>query len=132
MGNYSAGFDGFTAYVDIPVGNLNITNSITVMLMLQAGAPALSFSSPFDHTDEAWRIDYDTSGFAHFADGNGTGDSDATGSKNIGDGNWHMITGVYNGTNGQCALYVDGLFVTSHTNETPAVGSQSDVWIGGA
>ncbi|MGP8236823.1 MAG: lectin-like domain-containing protein, partial [Limisphaerales bacterium] len=132
VGNYSAGFDGFTAYVDIPVGNLNITNSITVMLMLQAGAPALSFSSPFDHTDEAWRIDYDTSGFAHFADGNGTGDSDATGSKNIGDGNWHMITGVYNGTNGQCALYVDGLFVTSHTNETPAVGSQSDVWIGGA
>jgi hypothetical protein len=130
--NYSVSFDGFSAYVDIPVGNLNITNSITVMIMLQASGVQPQFASAFDHTDEGWRISYDTSGFAHFAEGNGSGDSDATGSTDLTDNNWHLITGVYNAANSNCDVYVDGLFVAGHQDGTPPIGSQDDVWIGGA
>jgi hypothetical protein len=130
--NYSVNFDGSTAYVDIPVGNLNVTNSITIMIMMQVNGYAAGFQNTLDHTDESWRLAYDTSGFAHFAEGNGNGDSDATGSTFLGDNNWHLIAGVYNSANSNCQLYVDGLFVTGHKNGTPPIGSQDDVWIGGA
>jgi hypothetical protein len=132
VSNTSVSFDGSSAYVDIPVGNLNITNSITILIMMQANGYPNQFSSLFDHTDENWRFSIDQSGYAHFAEGNGSGDGDATGSTFLGDNKWHMFAGVYNAANSNCDLYVDGLFVAGHKNGTPPVGSQDDVWIGGA
>jgi hypothetical protein len=130
--NYSVAFDGSSGYVDIPVGNLNITNSITIMIMMQSSGYPANFESMFDHTDEGWRLSLDQTGFGHFAEGNGGGDSDSTGSTDISDSNWHLITGVYNAANSNVDLYVDGLFVTGHQNGTPPTGSQDDVWIAGA
>lgn len=123
--NTSAGFDGSSAYVNIPVGNLNITGPITLIQWIQTPVGGdTGFTTSFGHTDQGWRLDVG-SGQPHFADDG----PDVVSPLLVNDGNWHQLVGVYDGVNQY--LYVDGQpSGTPHTS-TPG-GSTDNVWIGGA
>jgi hypothetical protein len=127
---YSAFFNGpgGNGYVDVPVNNLNITGSLTMLAWIQPFSPVLNLETFFGHSDNSYRMDVDTSGFPHFAD-NPAGD--ATGTNRVDDGNWHMIAGVYNAANGNRTLYVDGLFAANSSSSSTPAGSPLDVIIGG-
>ena len=123
--NTSVGFDGTTAYVDIPVGNLNITNKMTMIEWIQTSGVGTSFTTSMGHSDNSYRFDVaGPSGVPHFADDGG----DVISTNPVTDGNWHQLVGVYDGTNQY--LYVDGILAAPPKTSTP-VGSADDVFIGG-
>jgi hypothetical protein len=122
--NTSVALDGSTAYVDIPVNNLNIVGPITVIQWVQTTVEH-GFTTSLGHTDSGYRLDVDQGGDPHFADDG----PDATSTTAITDGNWHQLVGVYDGT--YQYLYVDGILKAGPSKSTPA-GSGDDVWIGGA
>lgn len=123
--NTSVGFDGSTAYVDIPVGNLNITSAVTVIQWVQPPSGGdTGFTTPLGHSDDSYRFDV-AGGQPHWADSG----PDVVGPNAINDGNWHQLVGVYDGTNQY--LYVDGQLAGTPQPGAPA-GSTGDVWIGGA
>jgi hypothetical protein len=128
----SAGFDGFTAYVDIPVNDLNITGPITVIAWVQTSYAGSVFETVLGHSDSGYRIDIDPAAYGdggngnmHFADEG----PDISGPNPVNDGNWHQLVGVYDGTFGY--IYVDGELANSGTETAPS-GSLDDVWIGAA
>jgi len=124
--NYSVHFDGTSADVRIPVGNLNLTTPMTMMAWVFAAPRDGNFHTFFGHSDSSYRLDFDGSGDAHFNDGaNGEPSSPAA----IDDGFWHHVAGVYDGTND--LLYVDGVMVASRAATTAVAGSTDDVLIGG-
>jgi len=129
--NYAAGFDGSTAYVDIPEGPFNITNAITVMAWANVQAYP-NFSGLFGHGDASWRLSVNGTGEPGANDGGPP--ADATSPINIIDGNWHFIaytyTGTLSGNNG--SLYVDGVLSANNSVETVPAGDKLDVWIAGA
>ncbi len=128
----AAGFDGFSAYVDIPVGPFNITNAITALTWFQMAA-VNGFDGLFGHGDPSWRLTVNGSGNPGANDGTSAGD--ATTQTSINDGNWHLVAYTYNGFVGQDndgALYVDGVLVANNTLNAAPAGDNLDVWIGGA
>jgi uncharacterized protein YjdB len=130
--SYSAGFDGVSAYVDIPEGPFNITGAITVVAWVDQLA-LNNFDGLFGHGDTSWRMSINGSGDPGAADGNT--DADATGPATIDDGNWHMVAYTYTGVPGQVnngSLYVDGVLVAHNTVSVTPAGNNLDVWIGGA
>ncbi len=122
--NTSVAFDGSSGFVDIPVGNLNITGPMTVIEWVQTTGET-GFTTSIGHTDSGWRLDVDQSGDPHFADAG----PDAISPTAITDGNWHQLVGTYDGTTQ--TLYVDSKSV-AHASGKPPTGSGDDVWIGGA
>jgi len=131
-GSTAAGFDGATAYANIPVGPFDITNEITVVSWVQ-----LSFLNGFDglfgHGDQSWRLT--VSGTGNPGANDGSIPADATSPILINDSNWHMVAYTYNGFVGQVnngSLYVDGTVVANNTVNAVPAGSNLDVWIGGA
>jgi len=132
--NYSVGFDGSTAYVDISVNNLNINGPMTLVQWVQTSGESANtdtgdanLATSVGHGNQSYRLDVDGSGEAHFADSG----PDAIGATSVADGNWHQLVGVYDGTNQY--LYVDGLLQTTDFVTSPPNGNSSlDVWIGGA
>jgi hypothetical protein len=124
--NNSAFFDGETGYIDVPLNNLNIQGSMSMFAWIQPTSNT-KFMTFFGHSDSSYRLDDDGT-LAHFAD---NPSSDAIGGAPLDDGNWHMVAGVYNSTNGNRILYVDGIpAATNNSSGTPA-GSPLDVVIGG-
>jgi len=119
----SVAFDGVSGYVDIPVGNLNITGPVTVITWIETSGNSL-FTTAIGHTDSNYRLDVDASGLPHFADQS----PDVVGPASVANGAWHQLIGVYNHTN--ATLYVDGLAVATGVEATP-IGSSDDVYIGG-
>jgi uncharacterized protein YjdB len=129
---YAAGFDGNSAYVDIPEGSLNITNAITVVAWVQVPGEN-GFQDVFGHGDQSWRLTVNQGGDPGANDG--APPADATGSTSIIDGNWHMMAYSYNGFVDQAnsgALYVDGALVANNTVNVVPAGDNLDAWIGGA
>jgi hypothetical protein len=123
--NTSVGFDGSTAYVEVPVGNLNITNALTMIQWVQ---PPLGgdtgFATTLGHGDTGYRLSV-VGGQPHFADAG----PDVVSPTAVNDGNWHQLVGVYDGTNQY--LYVDGQLAASPLPGSPP-GNTGDVRIGGA
>jgi hypothetical protein len=131
--SYAAGFDGSSAYVDIPEGPFNITNAITSVVWVQLGG-LNGFDGLFGHGDPSWRMSVNGSGQPGGNDGT-SATGDATSTTGINDGNWHMVAYTYTGgpsnlNNG--SLYVDGDVVAVNTIESAPVGDDLDVWIGGS
>jgi len=132
--NFSVGFDGATAYVDIPVNNLNFTNSVTLIQWIQTTGESANtdyyddyFATTVGHGDNSYRLDVDGGGNAHFADSG----PDATSANSVADGYWHQLVGVFDGTNQY--IYVDGsLQTTQFEGSAPKGDATLDVWIGGA
>jgi hypothetical protein len=121
----SVGFDGSSAYVDIPVNNLNITNGISVVAWIQAST-AVSLGGVVGHSDASYRMSVDASGDPRFVDST----PDAIGPNAVTDNKWHQLVGVFDGTNE--VLYVDGVLAVSELGSGPGSGSLDDVWIGGS
>jgi hypothetical protein len=123
----AAGFDGSTAYVDIPVNNLNIVGPITVIAWCQtpaSGSP--DFGTVIGHSDQSYRISVVNGGsYPRFADAG----PDVVGTVTAGDGNWHQIIGVYDGS--KQYVYLDGKQTGNPLGSTPS-GSGDDVEIGQA
>lgn len=131
--SYGAGFDGTTAYVDIPEGPFNITNAITVMAWAQLESYP-NFGGLFGHGDTSWRTSVNPNGDPGANDGN-LGSSDATSATPIVDGNWHLVAYTYTGNTDQAnngTLYVDGAPVAYDTIAATPPGNDLDVWIGGS
>lgn len=131
----AVGFDGVSAYVDIPEGPFNITGAITVVSWVQILAQN-GFDGLIGHGDPSWRIAVNTTsgttGIPQAADGAA---GDAVSRVNISDGNWHMVAYTYSGNTSQAnngLLYVDGVLVGSNSVNTVPAGDNLDVWIGGA
>ena len=129
----AAGFDGATAYVDIPEGPFDITNAITAVAWVQLTAPP-GFDGLFGHGDPSWRMSIDPTSQPGGNDGT-SATGDATSTAGINDGNWHMVAYTYTGQPGNSdngSLYVDGRLVAVNTIETIPAGDDLDVWIGGS
>jgi hypothetical protein len=132
IASYSAGFDGSSAYVDIPEGPFNITNAITTVAWVQLLATP-TFAGLFGHGDESWRMSVDSSSEPGGNDGLGV--DDATAITGINDGNWHMVAYTYTGVSGQNyngSLYVDGVIAAYNNVAATPAGDTLDVWIGGS
>ena len=129
--NYSALFDGTSAYVDVPEAPFNLTNAISVLAWVKVPATP-HFSGIMGHGDSSWRLSANLAGDAGGNDGNSN--HDATSPTSIVGSNWHMLaytcTGPTN-VSGNGSLYVDGVLVANNT--VPALtGNTLDVWIGGS
>jgi uncharacterized protein YjdB len=127
-----AGFDGATAYVDIPEGPFNITNAVTLMAWVNVQAYP-TFAGLFGHGDTSYRTSVNGSGEP--GANNGTLPADATSPNNILDGNWHFVLYTYTGNTNNSkngSLYVDGALVANNSVGANPAGNALDVWIGGA
>lgn len=127
--NYGCEFNGSAGYIDIPGANLNITGPITVTAWANAEPANGIFQTIVGKGDTSYRLDMDWNGYPRFADG--LANPDVVGPTPIDDGQWHMLTGVYDGLSANF-LYVDGLLAGSGPATNPVTGSPSDLWIGGA
>ncbi|HEX7652611.1 MAG TPA: LamG-like jellyroll fold domain-containing protein, partial [Verrucomicrobiae bacterium] len=122
--NTSVGFDGVTAYVNIPLRGLNLTNASTIIAWVnQNSSQSTNFGTILGHGNSSYRLS-SSFGQSRFANPG----PDVSG-PNINNGNWHQMVGVYDGTNQ--TLYVDGASVGTPTVGT-ASGYTGNVWIGGA
>ena len=129
----AAGFDGVTAYVDIPEGPFNITGAITVVAWVQLTASP-GFDGLIGHGDSSWRMSINPSGQPGGNDGTSAA-ADATSTTGINDNNWHMVAYTYTGQPGNFdngLLYVDGNVAAVNTIESTPTGNSLDVWIGGS
>jgi hypothetical protein len=129
----AAGFDGTSAYVDIPEGPFNVTNALTTVAWVKLLADN-HFGGLFGHGDSSWRMSVNPSGEPGANDGS-SASGDATGASSIFDDNWHLVAYAYTGVPGQSnngALYVDGVPVANNTVMSAPVGNGLDVWIGGS
>jgi hypothetical protein len=117
----AAGFDGSSAYVDVPENNLNITGPITVIHWIQTTTGG--FRTTLGHGDSSYRFDTDPK--PHWADES----PDVVGPNALNDGNWHQLVGVYDGSSE--FLYVDGAPVGSSVAGAPR-SNTLDIWFGGA
>ena len=128
----SAGFDGATAYVDIPGGPFNLTNAITTVAWVQLLATP-GFDGLFGHGDASWRMSVNSASEPGANDG--IAPADATSSTGMNDGNWHMVAYTYTGVptqNYNGSLYVDGTLVANNSVTATPAGDGLDVWIGGS
>jgi hypothetical protein len=122
--NTSVKFDGFSAYVDVPVNNLNITGPLTIIAWVkQTSDQSTNFGTILGHGDSGYRLS-SSFGQARFADPGG----DVSG-PDINDGSWHQVAGVYDGTYQH--LYLDGVEVGTPKTGTPN-GNSGNVQIGSA
>ncbi|MDB6068653.1 MAG: hypothetical protein JWR26_4861 [Pedosphaera sp.] len=123
--NTSVLFDGTSAYVSVPVGNLNITGPMTMIEWILSSAPTGTFTTSMGRSDASYRFDVDQTGLPHFADSG----PDIIGPTPVTDGIWHQLVGVYDGTNQY--LYVDGKSVAAPKASTPAGTTFYSLYIGG-
>jgi len=125
--SYCAGFDGNSAYVDIPGGPLDLAGPITILGWVQPSY-AGHLTDILGHGDSSYSLAVTGIGAAQFADNGGT----CTNATAITDGNWHLVAGVYAGGSGaNDFLYVDGVLAASNST-TSVAGNADDLWIGGA
>lgn len=126
--NYGCQVSGPAAYVDLPGSGLNLTGPVTVIAWCKANPANGIFQTIVGKGDTSYRLDMDWNGYPRFADG--LANPDVIGPTRIDDGQWHFLSGVYNGS--LSSLYVDGLPAASTNAANPVIGSFFDVCIGSA
>lgn len=136
--------NGWFGAVDVGGGNLPAalnptTNSpLTVISWFQsnpADAPG-RFQNILGHGDHSYRMALgQTAGENHFNAGPGpelqfaSAADVATNGFAFNDARWHMVAGVYDGTNEY--MYLDGVLARSATVTNPIIGSTNDLLLGG-
>ena len=114
-------FDGSGSYVNIPNSPLldSFSNSISVELWLKANDTSANsdWQGIVTKGNGAWAVQATTGAKTVSFGMTGPSPSGVTGSRNVKDGQWHHVAGVYDGTN--IYLYVDGTLDAS----TPASGN---------
>ncbi|MBN8694904.1 MAG: VCBS repeat-containing protein [Bacteroidetes bacterium] len=110
-------FDGTNDYVSIPnESNFDFTSQMTVEAWIKVNAFTTAFQTIVAKGSGTWRIQrYASTNFIEFTVNIGGINRMAIGSRNVNDGKWHHIAGVYNGS--QVVLYVDGT-VDSYSSAT--------------
>ncbi len=131
-------FDGDGDYVE--VGNesvFDITGAITVAAWIKVNSFDKRWQAIVTKGDTAWRIQrtdeentiaFKCTGIASIRTRHGV-----EGNKNVNDGNWHHIVGIYDGST--VSLYIDGILDDSgeasgsiQTNDSPVfIGANSEV-----
>ncbi|MBL7883348.1 MAG: VCBS repeat-containing protein [Bacteroidia bacterium] len=101
-------FDGTNDYISIPnESNFDFTSQMTVEAWIKVNAFNIPYQTIVTKGSGAWRIQrYASTNFIEFTVNIGGINRMAIGSRNVNDGKWHHIAGVYNGS--QVILYVDG------------------------
>jgi hypothetical protein len=80
------------------------------------------------HSDSSWRFGWNgNNGKVQWNAGAG---NELASTNAINDGNWHFLTGVYDGSSNY--LYVDGMLNIKTNAATAIVGTNADVYLGGA
>jgi hypothetical protein len=130
--SYAAGFDGTSAYVDIPGATINFTDAVTTVAWVQLIGTPPDFSGVFGHGDDSWRMSVNPAQYPGGNDGT-SALADATGQAPLSLGSWYMLTYTYTGVPGTAnngALYVNGQLVANNTILTAPTGDALDAWIG--
>ena len=148
--NYAVGIPGIPAGVEIGGGGnlqtlapaLNPTGKPTISVtawfkVATDSQSAQRLQNIMGHSDKGWRLVYERNAANRFNPGFGTDFSFASnlaaatnGFYFNGDGAWHFIAGVTDGTNE--FLYLDGrLALTNAVGTNTAVGSPLDIFLGG-
>jgi hypothetical protein len=108
--------------------NLNGTGPLTIIAWIQDTATG-TFTTVIGNTDQSYHMDVDQNGYAHFADGNGAGDTVAIGTSAVNDGTWHQLVGVYDGASNN--IYVDGILESSTPCPAAPLGNDPSLPSGG-
>ena len=102
-------FDGDGDFIDIGFPMPAITNRITVAAWIKVTAFDKTYQAIVTKGDTRWRLQrYSDTDHIEFACTGVTG-GDIHGSRNVNDGQWHHIAGVYDGIDNRIFLYVDGV-----------------------
>jgi hypothetical protein len=127
--------DGEGDYIDL--GNrpeFNIAHQITVMAWVNTKGPGKGYDPIITNGDRSWRLQrYDTTGKIEFActglNVSGTQWGNVISNKEINDGTWHHVAGVYDGS--KIYLYIDGIEDVSKPASGQIKPSDYSVYIGG-
>jgi len=127
--------DGEGDYIDL--GNrseFNIAHQITVMAWVNTKGPGKGYDPIIANGDRSWRLQrYDTTGKIEFActglNVSGTQWGNVISNKEINDGTWHHVAGVYDGS--KIYLYIDGIEDVSKPASGQIKPSDYSVYIGG-
>jgi subtilisin-like proprotein convertase family protein len=128
--NYAGGevgqafsFDGTSGYVNVPASPaLNAFNRITVEAWIKVNRLTANpeWEGIITKGNASWRLQATkNANTVYFASSGTTPNADVFGNRNVNDGNWHDVVGVYDGVN--VSLYVDGTLDAAR----PASGSIS-------
>jgi hypothetical protein len=104
--------------------DLNGTGPVTIIAWMQ-DTDSGAFATLIGNTDQSYHMDVDQNGYAHFADGNGDGDTVAIGTSVVNDGAWHQLVGVYDGASNN--IYVDGILENATPCPTAPLGNDPSV-----
>jgi len=141
--SYAVALNGFNAGVDVGGGSLPAalnptTNQPLSVAVWFKGNPSDCvgrFQTLVGHSDSSWRLNLDLNAGVQFNPGNGpqlqfaSVADELTNGMFVNDGNWHMATGVSDGTND--FLYIDGLLAKSGNAVAANSGKLFDVILGG-
>ncbi len=128
-GKNALNFNGTSNKIDVPnESNYDFTTNMTVSAWVKVTTLTKAWQAIVTKGDGSWRImrNNQTNG-AEFSLTNGS-NYDAAGSTSINDGNWHMLTGTYDGTTAK--LYVDGAQDASLAGPASIANGSYDVMIG--
>jgi Concanavalin A-like lectin/glucanases superfamily/Immunoglobulin I-set domain len=123
--------NGLNAAVDAgyaPAFNPATGQPITAMVWVKGYPTDGRIQSPMSHGDQSWHFGWDSSGKVHWSSGNNGGE--ITSSQVVNDGNWHLLTGVYDGN--ENLLYIDGALDSTAPATGTISGNTSDVYLGGS
>jgi len=113
-------FNGTSSYVSIPDSSLldAFTNRLTVELWFRANSTNANpvWAAIVAKGNTSWRLQATEGAKTLTFSATGTSGGDMTGTRNVNDGQWHHVAGVYDGTT--MSLYVDGTLDVSK----PATG----------
>jgi hypothetical protein len=124
-GNVSLHYDG-ADYVEIGgTGDLNFTNAMTVEAWFKVDRFDKQWQTIVSKGDNSWRLSRSQNGnnLEFFATRVGGANFGVGGSRNVNDGKWHHVAGVFNGTSIQ--LYVDGVLDGQTTGASVAIQSST-------
>jgi sugar lactone lactonase YvrE len=123
--NISLHYDG-ADYVEIGgTGDLNFTNAMTVEAWFKVDRFDKQWQTIASKGDNSWRLSRSQNGnnLEFFATRVGGANFGVGGSRNVNDGKWHHVAGVFNGTSIQ--LYVDGVLDGQTTGASIAIQSST-------
>ncbi|MEN9950897.1 MAG: hypothetical protein RLY85_1649, partial [Bacteroidota bacterium] len=123
--NVSLHYDG-ADYVEIGgTDDLNFTNAMTVEAWFKVDRFDKQWQTIVSKGDNSWRLSRSQNGnnLEFFATRVGGANFGVGGSRNVNDGKWHHVAGVFNGTSIQ--LYVDGVLDGQTTGASIAIQSST-------
>ncbi|MHC4643535.1 MAG: LamG domain-containing protein, partial [Planctomycetota bacterium] len=123
--------NGAGQYVDCTNNALfNITEAITVACWIKVNSFDVEWQSVVAKGNSAWRLSRDgTQDDLEFACTGLSGNWKVLGYKNVNDGKWHHVAGVYDGS--EISLYVDGVLDDSLAASGTIDTTTHQVWLGG-